>query len=124
MNMMNFNNLPFIDHHCHPYDPRKAVLEPESLAREFFHGMGDIPDMSAPKPRMWGTTDALRYHIPFMGVARTMVCQLSKVFDCPPDLDAVAHERNRLTSENFAAYAELLYKDAGIVGTVIDSNLP
>ena len=86
--------------------------------------MGDIPDMSAPKPRMWGTTDALRYHIPFMGVARTMVCQLSKVFDCPPDLDAVAHERNRLTSENFATYAELLYKDAGIVGTVIDSNLP
>ena len=56
---MNFNNLPFIDHHCHPYDPRKAILEPESLAREFFHGMGDIPDMSAPKPRMWGTTDAL-----------------------------------------------------------------
>jgi predicted TIM-barrel fold metal-dependent hydrolase len=86
--------------------------------------MDDIPDMSAPKPRMWGTTDALRYHIPFMGVARTMVCQLSKLFDCPPDLDAVAHERNRLTSENFAAYAELLYKDAGIVGTVIDSNLP
>ena len=121
---MNFNNLPFIDHHCHPYDPRKAILEPESLAREFFHGMGDIPDMSAPKPRMWGTTDALRYHIPFMGVARTMVCQLSKVFDCPPDLDAVAHERNRLTSENFAAYAELLYKDAGIVGTVIDTDLP
>jgi hypothetical protein len=49
-----------------------------------------------------------------MGVVRTMVCQLSKVFGCPPDLDAVAHERNRLTSENFAAYAELLYKDAGI----------
>jgi predicted TIM-barrel fold metal-dependent hydrolase len=122
--MMNFNDLPFIDHHCHPYDPRKATLEPELLAREFFHGMGDIPDMSVPKPRMWGATDALRYHIPFMGVVRTMICQLSKVFDCPPNLDAVAHERNRLTAENFTAYAELLYKDAGIVGTVIDSDLP
>jgi predicted TIM-barrel fold metal-dependent hydrolase len=122
--MMNFNDLPFIDHHCHPYDPQKAILEPEFLAREFFHGMGDIPDMNVPKPRMWGATDALRYHIPFMGVVRTMVCQLSKVFDCPPDLDAVTQERNRLTSENFAAYAELLYKDAGIVGTVIDTDLP
>lgn len=124
MNMMNFSDLPFIDHHCHPYDPSKAILEPEFLAREFFHGMGDIPDKSVPKPRMWGATDALRYHIHFMGVVRTMICQLAKVLDCPPDLDAVAHERNRLTAENFAAYAELLYKDAGIVGTLIDSDLP
>jgi predicted TIM-barrel fold metal-dependent hydrolase len=122
--MMNFDDLPFFDHHCHPYDPRKAILSPEFLAREFFHGMGDMPDMNVPKPRMWGATDALGYHIPFMGVVRTMVCQLSKVFDCPPDLDALATERNRLTSENFAAYAELLYKDAGIVGTVIDTDLP
>ena len=121
---MNYNDLPFIDHHCHPYDPQKAILKPEFLAREFFHGMGDIPDLNVPKARMWGATDALRYHFPHMGVVRTMVCQLSKVFDCAPDLDAVAHERNRLTSENFAAYAELLYKDAGIVGTVIDTDLP
>jgi len=122
--MINFNDLPFIDHHCHPYDSRKAILEPEFLAREFFHGMGDIPDLNLPKARMWGATDELRYHFPHMGVVRTMVCQLSKVFDCPPDLDAVAQERNRLTSDNFAAYAQLLYKDAGIVGTVIDTDLP
>ena len=24
--MLNFNDLPFIDHHCHPYDP-KYILE-------------------------------------------------------------------------------------------------
>ena len=122
--MMNFKDLPFIDHHCHPYDSRKAILEPEYLAREFYHGMGDIPDLNVPKARMWGATDELRYHFPHMGVVRTMVCQLSKVLDCPPDLDAVTQERNRLTSENFAAFAELLYKDAGIVGTVIDTDLP
>ena len=121
---MNLNELPFIDHHCHPYDPDKAVLEPVDLAREFFHGRGDIPDMSVPKPRMWGATEALRFHMPYMGVVRTMICQLAKVLDCPADLEAVAHERNRLTAKSFAAYAELLYADAGIVGTVIDSDLP
>lgn len=121
---MNFNELPFIDHHCHPYEPGKAVLTPESLAREFFHGRGDIPDMSVPKPRMWGATDELRYHFAHMGVVRTLVCLLAEVLDCPAELDAAVNERNRLASENFAAYAELLYKDAGIVGTVIDSDLP
>ncbi len=121
---MNLNELPFIDHHCHPYEPGKAVLGPELLVREFFHGIGDIPDMSVPKPRMWGASDALRFHIPYMGVIRTMICQLAKTLDCPADLEAVANERNRLTAESFAAYAELLYKDAGIVATVIDSDLP
>ena len=121
---MNFSELPFIDHHCHPYDPGKAVLEPVDFAREFFHGRGDIPDMAVPKPRMWGTSDALRSHISHMGVVRTMICQLAHVLDCPPDLETVTRERNRLTAESFAAYAELLYKDAGIVATVIDSDLP
>ena len=124
MKMMNFNELPFIDHHCHPYDPDKAFLEPVDLAREFFHGRGDIPDPGVPKPRMWGASDALRFHMPYMGVVRTMIGQLAKLLDCPADLEAVAHERNRLTAKNFTAYAELLYKDAGIVGTVIDSDLP
>ena len=51
---MNFNDLPFIDHHCHPYDTRKAILEPEFRAREFFHGIGDIPDLNLPKARTRG----------------------------------------------------------------------
>ena len=122
--MMNFNDLPVIDHHCHNYDPIKTTMAPGFLAREFNHGMCDIPDPSVPKPKMWGATDALRYHFPFMGVAKTMVCQLAKVLDCPPELDAVERERNRLTSESFAAYIEFLYKDAGIVATVLDTGLP
>ena len=122
--MMNFNDLPFIDHHCHPYDPKKTMMTPELLAREFFHGRGDIPDLNAPKARMWGATDELRHHFPYMGVVQTMICLLSKVFNCPPELDAVARERERHTSESFAAYVQLLYKDAGIVGTVLDAGLP
>ena len=122
--MLNFNDLPFIDHHCHPYDPKKATLEPEFLAREFFHGRGDVPDPSASKARMWGATDALRYHFPFMGVVQTLICQLSKVLNCPAELEAVAQARNRITSKSFVDYIALLYQDAGIVGTVLDTGLP
>jgi predicted TIM-barrel fold metal-dependent hydrolase len=53
-----------------------------------------------------------------------MVNQLSRLFDCPADLDVVATERNRRTSTDFAGYCQKLYKDAGIVATVIDSDLP
>jgi len=122
--MIDFTDFPVIDHHCHTYEPKKASLDPESLAREFFHGMGDIPGPVDIKARLWGATDELRYHFPNMGVVQTMVCQLAKVLGCPAELEAVAFERNRRTSESFAAYAQLLYKNAGIVMTVVDSGLP
>lgn len=120
--MIDLTTFPVIDDHCHPYDPAKAVLEPDLLAREFFHGRGDIPNQNA--PRTWGATEELRYHFHHMGVVDTMVCQLSRIFNCPAELDTVAHERNRRTSDNFTAYARLLYEDAGIVGTVLDTGLP
>jgi predicted TIM-barrel fold metal-dependent hydrolase len=122
--MLDLSGFPVIDHHCHPYEPEKANLDPESLARVFFQGMGDIPNPGVKEAKLWGATDELRHHFPNMGVVQTMVCQLSKVFSCPAELEAVAFERNRRTSESFAAYAQLLYKDAGIVMTVVDSGLP
>ncbi|MDI7258894.1 MAG: amidohydrolase family protein [Thermodesulfobacteriota bacterium] len=122
--MFDFNSISVIDNHCHTYEPEKASLSPEGLAREFFHGMADIPDPNVKKPRHWGATDDLRYHFPNMGVVQTMVSLLSKVLGCPAELEAVASERNRRTSESFAAYAQLLYQNAGIVATVIDSGLP
>jgi len=122
--MLDFTSAPVIDNHCHPLDPAKAIMEPEMLAREFFHGMGDIPKPDVAKPRNWGATDELRHHFPYMGVVQTMVCQLARVLECPAELEAVAAERNRRTVEDFGAYAKLLYADAGIVGTVLDSDLP
>ena len=120
--MIDLTGFPFFDHHCHPYTPDKAVLEPELLAREFFHGRGDIPDEKPPKS--WGATGELRHHFRNMGVVKTLVNQLSRVFRCPAELDEVAAERNRRTADDFAAYARLLYDDAGIVATVLDSGLP
>ncbi|MFC1957544.1 amidohydrolase family protein [Chloroflexota bacterium] len=120
--MIDLTAFPVFDDHCHPYDPAKAVLEPELLAREFFHGRGDIPNQKA--PRDWGATEELRYHFRHMGIVDAMVCQLSRIFNCPAELDVVAYERNRRASDDFAAYIRLLYEDAGIVGTVLDTGLP
>ena len=120
--MLDFSGLRVLDNHCHPIDPGKATLEPEALAREFYHGMGDIPQPGV-KAKLWGATDDLRHHFPNMGVVQLMVSLLSGVLDCPPELEAVAAARNRRTSEGFGAYMQMLYEDAGIVGTVMDTGL-
>ena len=121
--MLDFTDVPVIDNHCHPIDPGKTTLDPESLAREFFHGIGDIPKPDV-EPRFWGATDELRPHFFQMGVVHTMVCLLSRLFGCPAELETVVEERNRRAQESFAAYARLLYEDARIVATVLDSGRP
>ena len=120
--MLDFSGFQVIDNHCHPIDPDKAILEPEALAREFYHGMGDIPRPGV-KPKLWGATDELGHHFPYMGVVQTMVSLLSRLFDCPPELEAVAAERNRRTSQSFGSYIQMLYQNAGIVATVLDTGL-
>ncbi|HSB81590.1 MAG TPA: amidohydrolase family protein [Candidatus Methylomirabilis sp.] len=123
--MLDFQGCPVVDNHCHVLDPGKQSLEPIWLAREFFHGMADIPTPGVAKAKLWGATDDLRYHFPHMGVVLTTVCQLAKLFGCPAELEAVTAERNRRTAEGgLAGYAKMLYEDAGIVASVMDSDLP
>jgi len=120
---LDFTDNPVIDNHCHPIDPTKAILDPQSLTREFYHGIGDIPEEGV-RRRQWGASNELSNHFLHMGVVNTLVRQLSKVLECAPALEAVAAERNLRTTKSFAAYAKLLYQDARIVGTVLDSPLP
>ncbi|MCL4535941.1 MAG: amidohydrolase family protein [Bacteroidetes bacterium] len=120
--MLDFNGVPVIDNHCHPMDPQKANLTPQLLAREFYHGLGDVPKPGV-NPRRWDATDELAHHLPYMGVVQTMVSQLARLLGCAPELEAVAAERNRRTAESFAGYARLLYQDAGTVATVLDTGL-
>jgi len=123
--MSDFTHCPVIDNHCHVLEPEKKTIEPIWLAREFFHGIADIPIAGEVKAKLWGATDDLLLHFPHMGVVLTAVCQLAKLFGCEPTLEAVTAERNRLTAEGgLAGYAKLLYNDAGIVCSVMDSNLP
>ena len=120
---LHFSDNPVIDNHCHTLDPQKAILDSASLAHEFYHGMKDIPQRGV-HPRRWEASEALRQHLPNLGVVQTMIFQLSKLLGCAPELDAVAAARNHHTSQSFSDYAKLLYQDAGIVGTVLDSGLP
>ena len=123
--MPDFTPCPVVDNHCHVLEPEKKTVEPIGLAREFLHGMADTPIAGVAKAKLWGATDALLFHFPHMGVILTAVCQLAKLFGCEPTLEAVTAERNRRTAETgLAGYAELLYQDAGIVCSVMDSNLP
>jgi predicted TIM-barrel fold metal-dependent hydrolase len=119
----HFADSPVIDNHCHTLDPQKAILDPASLASEFYHGMKDLPQCGV-HPRRWEASEELRQHLSNLGVVQTMIFQLSKLLGCATELDAVAAARNRHTAQSFSAYAKLLYEDAGIVGTVLDSGLP
>lgn len=120
---LHFTDSPVIDNHCHALDPRKAILDPASLAREFYHGMKDLPQRGV-HPSRWEASEVLQQHLPNLGVVQTMIFQLSKLLGCAPELDVVAAARNRHTAQSFSAYTKLLYQDAGIVGTVLDSGLP
>jgi predicted TIM-barrel fold metal-dependent hydrolase len=123
--MPDFTKCPVVDNHCHVLEPEKKTIEPIWLAREFFHGIADTPIAGVAKAKLWGATDELLFHFPHMGAVLTMVCQLAKLFGCEPTLEAVTAERNRRTAEaGLAGYAKMLYTDAGIVCSVVDSNLP
>jgi uncharacterized protein len=123
--MPDFTQCPVVDNHCHVLEPEKKTVEPIWLAREFFHGIADTPVEGVAKSKLWGATDELLLHFPHMGVVLTAVCQLARLFGCEPELEAVTAERNRRTAEKgFAGYAAMLYQDAGIVCSVMDSNLP
>lgn len=123
--MLDFRDFPVVDNHCHVLEPDKQAIEPIWLAREFFHGMADIPTPGVAKAKLWGASDDLCFHFSQMGVVLTAVCQLAKLFDCPAELESVTIERNRRTADvGLAGYAKMLYEDAGIVASVMDSGLP
>jgi len=123
--MPDFTKCPAIDHHCHVLDPKKKTVEPIGFAKDFLHGWADIPIPGITKGKLWNATEDFRLHFTHTGLVLTAICQLAKLFDCEPTLEAVTAERNRRTAEvGFAGYAKLLYDDADIVCSVIDSDLP
>jgi len=123
---MNFSDFPIFDNHTHTLDPNATKIEPIELAREFLHGFGDIlPENPDPLDRMkYGYSDELNLHIANMGCVHAMVNHLARLFDCEPTLEAVTAERNKLTAGGIDSYVKLLYTDANIQGTVVDSLLP
>ncbi|MBE0602593.1 MAG: amidohydrolase family protein, partial [Deltaproteobacteria bacterium] len=123
--MPTFSRCPVVDNHAHVLEPEKQTIAPIWLAREFFHGIADTPTAGVAKGKLWGATEELQLHFSHMGVVLAAVCQMARLFNCEPTLEAVTEERNRRTAAvGLAGYAKMLYEDAGIVCSVIDSNLP
>jgi uncharacterized protein len=123
--VFDLNDCPVVDNHTHTLDPKTQTLEPIWLARTFHHGMADLPTPGVTETKLWGASEDLQRHLANMGVVLTAVCQMAKLFNCAPTLEAVTAERNRLAGEaGFAGYAKMLYQDAGIVASVMDSGLP
>ncbi|MHB1318713.1 MAG: hypothetical protein ACYCYF_08870, partial [Anaerolineae bacterium] len=120
---MDLSRVPVIDNHCHTSTLKKTTLEPLSLAQEFYHGLGDSLDPSGRSAKGLVST-ARQEDIAQFGVVHTLVAQLATLLECEPTLQAVTAERNRRTEAGLLAYAQMLYRDAGIVGTVVDSDLP
>ena len=123
--MIDVSRYPVVDNHCHVLDPEKLTIEPIWLAREFFHGIADIPSPGVTKAKLWAASDELCLHFRHMGVVLTAVNQLAKLFGCAADLESVTAERNRRTAAaGLGGYAKTLYDDAAIVASVMDSSLP
>ena len=122
--MLDFGKVPVIDNHSHPFDLEKVTLDADSLAKVFFHGMGDIPKDGVKKAKLWGTTDELRYHLRHMGVIQTMVCQLSKLLGCQDELEVVAAERNRRTRRTFRPMPDHSLKTRGLSGRLWTLDCP
>jgi uncharacterized protein len=121
----DFKDCPVIDDHAHVLKPKLRTLEPIGLAREFHHGMNDIQTADGTETKAWSASEELQLHLQYLGVVRTAVCQLAKLFGCEPTLEGVTAERNRRTAAaGLGGYAKQLYEDAGIVATVMDSELP
>ena len=80
--MLEFSKVPVIDNHSHPFDLGKKTLDADSLAKVFFHGIGDIPKEGVKKERLWGISDELQHHLRHMGVVQTMVSLLSRLLGC------------------------------------------
>jgi len=122
--MFDFKACPVVDNHCHVLEPEKETLTQSGLRGNFSTALPtSYPGRG--QGQALGATDDLLFHFPHMGVVLTAVCQLSKLFGCSAELEAVAAERNRRTGEaGLAGYAKMLYDDAGIVASVMDSGLP
>ena len=118
----DYSAIPYFDNHTHELDYDRTGYTPEELSISFLHGFRDMP-AAAGNGEDWisaGQAQDLRN----LGVVKTMVCMMAKRFGCAPNLDAVTEYRNSLTLSGQEEYAKVLYREAGIIGCMIDSGFP
>lgn len=113
---MDYQKIPFFDDHSHPLQPHLLNMTADELALQWLHGFRDLPDGKV--------SDWLNVHVHNQGVVTVMTHLLSKLLGCEENLQAIAAERAKRLKNGVGPYAEMLYADAGIFCTLIDSDLP
>lgn len=114
--MFDFSDMPFFDNHTHRIDVSNRTIEPVDLANAFVHGRAPVRPMSDEDKR------ERQYNIMNMGVVKTMICLMAEKFGCEATPEAVIAERNKRTEKDGYGYAQELYREANVIGEVVDDG--
>jgi hypothetical protein len=102
--MIDLSQYPVIDGHCHPFLPRED--------KEFYQ----LFNLS--------TLDMPRIHCENTLLYRKVMRELSRVLNCPFDLEFVSMRRGEEYSSNPSGYIEKLFNDAKIKMLILDTGYP
>lgn len=94
--MLNFDHIPILDHHAHPFLDRAATAEPLLFQRWFTESADATIQVS---------------HVPNLIVYRTALRRLAAFLDCEPTIEAILAARAQ-TDE--AAYTARMFADVNI----------
>ncbi len=116
MMMFDFSNYPFFDNHTHRINVSNRVIRPIDLGMVFVHGRAPVHEMdeSAQQER--------EYNIMNMGVVKTVISLMAQKFGCEATPEAVTAARNERTEKDGFGYAQELYREAGVIGEVVDDG--
>ncbi|MBQ7736764.1 MAG: amidohydrolase family protein [Oscillospiraceae bacterium] len=109
----DFEQYTFFDNHTHLLDMQKTQVTVDEFISNYYHGI--VPRKAAAGE-----------HLPYQGVVMSLVNLMSRYLDCETDLESVVEARNALTStpEKLKEYIRKMYADGGIIGTMLDCELP
>ncbi|MEA2529051.1 MAG: uncharacterized protein QOG89_695, partial [Thermomicrobiales bacterium] len=122
--MVEVQELPVVDVHCHPFLDRGSVT-PEQFTDLTAFGGGSRQYMEEGGVAF---TDEVRDEL--LGVKQNtiyfkrMILDLARFFDVEPTVDAVLAARNMAVAEGYGKYVSRLYGDAGLETLIFDFGVP
>lgn len=127
---MNLKDMNFFDNHTHLIDPNLTYLSKKNFIMRFIHGYQDMEpwDKGVESDYTYGhASDWQVSNVENLGIVKLISHYLAERFNCDETPDAVMAARNEYLSgnaEKLKEYTQALYKEEGIIGTVLDSHDP
>ncbi|WP_368653861.1 amidohydrolase family protein [Ornithinibacillus sp. 4-3] len=122
---LNFDHLPFFDHHTHLLFTDKTKITAKELSMNFLHGYQDMDPFEQGLDATYAhgrASERQLENIENLGVVKTVVNYMSQFLGCEPTIEAVVEARNERIKdvEGLKKYTKDLYEDQNIVGTLVD----